>query len=164
MTGGGHEFSYRSGTLPVPLVVGFAKAIEKCLEKMENENAWLKTLRDKMIDEIFTSHPDTILNGSRENRLSNNINFCFPNIDAETLIIKMKGIACSTGSACSSANLEPSHVLKAIGLKNEMAHSSIRFSLGRFNTKEEIRRAIDEINHVLSSVKENSPRQQLLHV
>ena len=117
-----------------------------------------------MIDEIFTSHPDTILNGNRENRLSNNINFCFPNIDAETLIIKMKGIACSTGSACSSANLEPSHVLKAIGLKNEMAHSSIRFSLGRFNTKEEIRRAIDEINHVLSSVKENSPRQQLLHV
>jgi cysteine desulfurase len=111
-----------------------------------------------LIDGIVAAHPDVQLNGSREYGLGNNINASFSGLDAETIIGKMKGIACSTGSACSTANLEPSHVLKAIGLKNEMAHSSIRFSLGRFNTKEEIINAIDEINRIVSEMKDKSPR------
>ena len=161
ITGGGHEHRRRSGTLPVHQIVGFGRAVTIC-DPSENEE--LSFLQNMLINGVMAVHSDAHLNGSTDHRLANNINFSFPGLDAETLIIKMKGIACSTGSACSTANLEPSHVLKAIGLKNEMAHSSIRFSLGRFNTKEEIRRAINEINHVLSSVKENSPRQQLLHV
>ena len=163
MTGGGHEFGYRSGTLPVPLIVGFATATEKCLETMGIENARLRRLRDKMINEIAAAHPEVILNGSIQDRLSNNVNFCFPNIDAETLIIKMKGIACSTGSACTSANLEPSHIIKALGRSNELAHSAIRFSLGRFNTDQEIEYAIKEIIDTVSVIKEKSPQQQLMN-
>jgi cysteine desulfurase len=163
MTGGGHEFGYRSGTLPVPLIVGFATATEKCLETMGIENARLRRLRDKMINEIAAAHPEVILNGSIQDRLSNNVNFCFPNIDAETLIIKMKGIACSTGSACTSANLEPSHIIKALGRSNELAHSAIRFSLGRFNTDQEIEYAIKEIIDTVSFIKEKSPQQQLMN-
>ena len=94
---------------------------------------------------------------------NNNINFCFPNIDAETLITKMKEIACSTGSACTSANLEPSHVVKALGRSNELAHSAIRFSLGRFNKAQEIEYAIKEIIDTDSVIKEKSPQQQLMN-
>jgi cysteine desulfurase len=127
---------------------------------MENEK--MAILQKMLIDGIVTAHPDVQLNGSQEYRLGNNINISFPGLDAETLIIKMKGIACSTGSACSTANLEPSHVLKAIALNNEMAHSSIRFSLGRFNTKEEILTAIEEIGCILSEMKDKSPRNLLI--
>jgi cysteine desulfurase len=155
ITGGGHEYGLRSGTLPVHQVVGFGKAIEIC---DPNENEKLAILQKMLIDGIVAAHPDVQLNGSREYGLENNINASFSGLDAETIIGKMKGIACSTGSACSTANLEPSHVLKAIGLKNEMAHSSIRFSLGRFNTKEEIINAIDEINRIVSEMKDKSPR------
>ena len=163
ISGGDHEFGYRSGTLPVPLIVGFAKATEKCLKTMDIENARLRILRDKMINEIAAVHPEVILNGSIQDRLSNNVNFCFSNIDAETLIIKMKGIACSTGSACTSANLEPSHVVKALGRSNELAHSAIRFSLGRFNKAQEIECAIKEIIDTVSFIKEKSPQQQLMN-
>jgi cysteine desulfurase len=135
--------------------VGFGKAIEIC-DPMENER--MVILQEMLINGIVAVHPDVQLNGSREYGLENNINASFSGLDAETIIGKMKGIACSTGSACSTANLEPSHVLKAIGLKNEMAHSSIRFSLGRFNTKEEIINAIDEINRIVSEMKDKSPR------
>ena len=163
ISGGDHEFGYRSGTLPVPLIVGFAKATEKCLKTMDIENARLRILRDKMINEIAAVHPEVILNGSIQDRLSNNVNFCFPNIDAETLITKMKEIACSTGSACTSANLEPSHVVKALGRSNELAHSAIRFSLGRFNKAQEIEYAIKEIIDTVSFIKEKSPQQQLMN-
>jgi cysteine desulfurase len=159
ITGGGHEYGLRSGTLPVHQIVGFGKAIEIC-NTMENEK--MAILQKMLIDGIVTAHPDVQLNGSQEYRLGNNINISFPGLDAETLIIKMKGIACSTGSACSTANLEPSHVLKAIALNNEMAHSSIRFSLGRFNTKEEILTAIEEIGCILSEMKDKSPRNLLI--
>ncbi len=162
--GGGHERGFRSGTLPVALIAGFGEAVKIASINREKENEYLSHLRDKMINEITANHFDTIVNGSRVNRLSNNINLCFPGIDAETLIMKMKGVACSTSSACSSANLEPSHVIKALGHNNELAHSAVRFSLGRFNTEDEIDRAITEINKTVSLMKENSPRQRLLNV
>ena len=162
--GGGHERGFRSGTLPVALIAGFGEAVKIASINREKENEYLSHLRDKMINEITANHFDTIVNGSRVNRLSNNINLCFPGIDAETLIMKMKGVACSTSSACSSANLEPSHVIKALGHNNELAHSAVRFSLGRFNTEDEIDRAITEINKTVSLMKENSPRQKLLNV
>jgi cysteine desulfurase len=163
LEGGGHERGMRSGTLPVPLIVGFGSAIEVCQEKRDGENAKLEKYRDQMIDEIITAHPKVILNGPRRNRLAHNINLCFTGLDAETLITKMKGIACSTGSACSSANLEPSHVLKALGHDNEMAHSSIRFSLGRFNTLEEIQKATREIIDVVMNIEKKLPRHQYIN-
>ena len=138
MDGGGHERGFRSGTLPVALIAGFGKAIELCSQNRDAENKRLKQYRDRLIDDIMTAHTDVILNGSREQRLSNNLNLCFPGIEAETLIMNMKNIACSTGSACSSASLEPSHVITALGYDTELAHTAIRFSVGRFNNTDEI--------------------------
>ena len=151
--GGGHERGFRSGTLPVPLIVGFAKAVEISLQKRKSEYVFLKKLRDNLFYGIKNKHPDVIVNGSMDNGLSHNLNLCFPGLDSETLIMKMKGIACSAGSACSSTNLEPSHVIKALGRDNELALSAIRFSVGRFNTQEEIESAIIEINSVVNTIK-----------
>ncbi|MDP7095556.1 MAG: cysteine desulfurase family protein, partial [Candidatus Marinimicrobia bacterium] len=162
--GGSHERGFRSGTLPVPLIAGFGEAVRIAEEDRDVENEHLLHLRDKLIDEIKAAHPDAELNGSRKKRLTNNVNICFPGVDAETLIMKMKSVACSTGSACSSANLEPSHVLKAIGHRNEMAHSAIRFSLGKFTTEDEIDRAIEIINKTVTGIKKTSPRHKLLSV
>ncbi len=159
ITGGGHEYGRRSGTLPVHQIVGFGKAIEIC---DASEKQLLSHYQQMLIEGIRSAHPDVVLNGSSTHRLANNVNLSFSGLDAETLIIKMKGIACSTGSACSSANLEPSHVLKAIGLNNEMAHSSIRFSMGRMNTNKEISLAIKEINRIVNDLKKHSPLRQLV--
>ena len=156
MDGGGHERGFRSGTLPVPQIVGLGKAIELCLKTKDEESQRLKILRDLMLGSIQEVHPDVILNGSLEQRLAHNLNLCFPGLEAESIIMKMKTIACSTGSACSSANLEPSHVIKAIGRDSEIAHSAIRFSLGRFTTKDEIHFAIQEINRTVSELKKRS--------
>ena len=153
MDGGGHERGFRSGTLPVPLIIGFAKAIEISLRNRESEYSFLRKLRDDLWNGIKKQHPDVILNGSVENGLPHNLNLCFPNLEAETMIMKMKGIACSIGSACSSTNLEPSHVIKALGRDTELAHSAIRFSLGRFNTPKEIENATIEINSVIDTMK-----------
>ena len=151
--GGGHERGYRSGTLSVPLIIGFSKALEICLSQRESEDIKLKKLRNRLFNGIKSSHPDIILNGSIEKRLNHNLNVCFPGLDAETIIMKMKGIACSTGSACSSMNLEPSHVMRALGYPNELAHSAIRFSLGRFNTDKEIDDSIRIINETVKYIK-----------
>ena len=153
MDGGGHERGYRSGTLPVPLIVGFSKATEICIQKRESEYHSLGKFRDLLFNGIKKEHADIILNGNTENGLSHNLNLCFPNLEAETIIMKMKGIACSAGSACSSNSLEPSHVIKALGYNNEMAHSAIRFSVGRFTTQTEIEKAIFEINSAVSFLK-----------
>ena len=163
MDGGGHERGLRSGTLAVPLIVGFAKAVELFRACKNEENQRLSNLRDKMLQAIKYSHPDVILNGSIDQRLAHNLNLCFPGLEAESLIMKMKDIACSTGSACSSANLEPSHVIKALGYGNELAHSAIRFSLGRFNTEEEIDIAIAEVISTVSIIKKKSPRYRLIN-
>ena len=162
--GGGHERGLRSGTLAVPQIVGFAKAVELFRACKNEENQRLSNLRDKMLQAIKYSHPDVILNGSIDQRLAHNLNLCFPGLEAESLIMKMKDIACSTGSACSSANLEPSHVIKALGYGNELAHSAIRFSLGRFNTEEEIEIAIAEVISTVSIIKKKSPHYKLINV
>ena len=164
MDGGGHERGLRSGTLAVPQIVGFAKAVELFMDCKNEENQRLSNLRDKMLQAIKYSHPDVILNGSIDQRLAQNLNLCFPGLEAESLIMKMKDIACSTGSACSSANLEPSHVIKALGYGNELSHSAIRFSLGRFNTEEEIEIAIAEIISTVSIIKKKSPHYKLINV
>jgi len=162
--GGGHERGFRSGTLPVPLIVGFGKAVEISSIVRNEENERLYQMRDKIINEITSVHTKVILNGSKENRMPNNVNLCFPGIDAETLIMKMKGIACSTGSACSSANLVPSHVIKALGYGNELAHSAVRFSLGRFNSIAEIEAAIKEINSTVTMLYKRSSSHLLVHL
>ena len=152
--GGGHERGFRSGTLPVALIVGFGKAVELCSQNRDAENKRLKQYRDQLIDDIMTAHTDVILNGSREQRLSNNLNLCFPGIEAETMIMNMKNIACSTGSACTSASLEPSHVIKALGYDTELAHTAIRFSLGRFNNADEIAAAGKMIINAATAAKQ----------
>jgi len=154
MDGGGHERGFRSGTLPVALIVGFGKAVELCSRDRDSENKRLKQYRDQLIDDIMTAHTDVILNGSREQRLSNNLNLCFPGIEAETLIMNMKNIACSTGSACTSASLEPSHVITALGYDTELAHTAIRFSLGRFNNADEIAAAGKIIINAATAAKQ----------
>ena len=154
MDGGGHERGFRSGTLPVALIVGFGKAVELCSRNQDSENKRLKQYRDQLIDDIMTAHTDVILNGSREKRLSNNLNLCFPGIEAETLIMNMKNIACSTGSACTSASLEPSHVITALGYDTELAHTAIRFSLGRFNNADEIATAGKMIINAATAAKQ----------
>ena len=154
MDGGGHERGFRSGTLPVALIVGFGKAVELCSRDRDAENKRLKQYRDQLIDDIMTAHTNVILNGSREQRLSNNLNLCFPGIEAETMIMNMKNIACSTGSACTSASLEPSHVIKALGYDTELAHTAIRFSLGRFNNADEIAAAGKMIINAATAAKQ----------
>lgn len=163
LDGGGHERGFRSGTLPVPLIVGFGKAVETAGNIRNEESERLTQLRDKMINALTVQNEFAFLNGSHENRLTNNVNVCFKGVDAETLIMKMKGIACSTGSACSSASLEPSHVIKALGHSTELAHSAVRFSLGRFTTEQEIDAVIDEIIHTLEEIKKRSPRHRLVN-
>ena len=151
--GGGHENGLRSGTLPVPLIVGFAKAGEISFKKRKFEYNLLGKLRNKLLDGIKNKHPDIILNGSLDTKMSHNLNLCFPNLEAETMIMRMKGVACSMGSACSSATLKPSHVIKALGIDSELAHSAIRFSVGRFTTNDDISNAINEINKTVDILK-----------
>ena len=163
MEGGGHERGFRSGTLAVPLIVGFSQAVEFCLKNQEDENHRLSELRDKLYAGIQSIHPEVILNGSFDKRLAHNLSLCFPGLDGETMIMKMKGIACSTGSACSSSSLEPSHVIKALGRDTELAHSAIRFSLGRFNSVEDIDTAITEINQIAEELKQKKLRHRRIH-
>ena len=159
--GGGHEHGLRSGTSAVPLIVGFGRAVGLCVEKREEENRRISILRDKLVDGIIADHPDVILNGSKEHRLPHNASLCFPGLDAESLITKMKDIACSTGSACTTISFDPSHVIRALGYEIELAHSTIRFSLGRFNTETEVSTALEIINKTVSDMKENLPSRRL---
>ena len=163
MEGGGHERGFRSGTLAVPLIVGFARAAQLSLETKDEENQRLGELRDRLLTGIQDVYPEVVLNGSHYKRLAHNLNLCFPGLDGETMIMKMKRIACSTGSACSSASLEPSHVVKALGRDTELAHSAIRFSLGRFNSAAEIDKAIAEINRVAGDLKGKKITRRRVH-
>ncbi len=151
--GGGHERGFRSGTLSVPQIVGFGKAYQIMENSRDVENNYLMNLRDRLKNGIIRIHSEVMVNGDPDNCLPHNLNLCFPGLDGETLIMRMKGIACSMGSACSGQSLEPSHVIKAIGRETELSHSAIRFSLGRFNRKDDIDTAIQEINNVVSYLK-----------
>lgn len=156
--GGGQENGLRSSTVNVGAIVGFAKAAEIYKKEKEEENAKLTKLRDKLIKEILKikgSH----LNGHPKDRLANNVNVRFDYIEGESIIIQLDlhGIACSTGSACSSATLEPSHVLLATGLKPQEAHGSLRISLGRFTTEKEINYLLEALPKIIKKIRAISP-------
>ena len=156
--GGGHEFGLRSSTLNVPAIVGFGEAAKICKKEMKKEEKKLTKLRDRLIKNVLKIE-NSHLNGHPKKRLPNNANFWFAFIEGESLIMQldMKGIAASTGSACSTESLEPSHVLLAIGLKPWEAHGSLRLSLGRWSTKEEVDYVLEVLPNVIEKLRKISP-------
>ena len=152
--GGGHERGLRSGTLPVPLIVGLAKALELCVEEMEPESKRLLELRDRLWHQLNGELDGLHLNGHRDRRLPGNLNVSFEGADIDRLLLSLKGLAVSTGSACTSATPGPSHVLAALGLPDTLARASLRFGLGRGTSDEEIDRAAAL---VIAAVREQRP-------
>jgi cysteine desulfurase len=148
--GGGHEQGLRSGTLNVPGIMALAKACELASEEMDLNQRSISILRDKLEAELLKL-PNTSINGDSQNRIYNTTNICFSGQDANILIGRMKNIAVSNGSACSSSVIEASHVLKAIGLNDDDAFASLRFSLGKFNTMEDIENVIQKIKELNQS-------------
>ena len=145
LDGGGQERGYRSGTLNVPGIVGLGKACEVAGSLMQDESARLAALRDRFENELLSQIPGSQINGSREHRLSHVCNISFPGIESETLLAALPDIAGSAGGACTSAQKQASHVLRAIGVPEDLAYGAVRFSLGRFTTEEEISRAIERV-------------------
>jgi len=159
--GGGHERGMRSGTLAVTNIVGFGKAAELCTQEMPQEIARLKALRDRLKDKIFGSLDEVYLNGSWEHRLPHNLNVSFAYVEGESLLMGINDVAVSSGSACTSATLEPSYVLKALGTGDDLAHSSIRFGIGRFNTEAEVDYVADKLITVVNRLRELSPLYEM---
>jgi len=155
--GGGHERGMRSGTLNVPGIVGLGKACELAKKEMSTEGERLTALRERLKTGIFEQLDDVRINGDAVMRLPGNLNLSFAYVDGESLMMGLKEIAVSTGSACTSASLEPSYVLKAIGLEDSLAHASIRFGLGRFNTADEIEYTIQRVGEEVRRLREISP-------
>jgi cysteine desulfurase len=157
--GGGHENNLRAGTENIPGIVGLAKALTIAQKEKKKESARLKKLRDYMIKKIKTEIPNVILNGSAKERLPNNVNFSFEGIEGESILLRLNevGIRVSTGSACASQSLDPSHVLLAIGLPHGLAHGSIRFSLGKDSTKQKIDYTIRELKKSIKFLRMISP-------
>ena len=157
MDGGGHERGMRSGTLNVPAIVGFGKACELCMNEMESEAKRLSAMRDRLENALLELE-ETYVNGNREHRLPHTANISFKYVEGEGLMMGFnKNIALSSGSACTSASLEPSYVLKALGLGDDLAHSSLRFGLGRFTTEEQIDFTINAIKETVLKLREMSP-------
>ena len=157
MDGGGHERGMRSGTLPVPLIVGFAKACDLMVQEGKAESARLLALRERLRSRIMDRLDEVYINGSLEHRLPGNLNISFNFVEGEGLMMAIKDVAVSSGSACTSASLEPSYVLRALGVGDELAHSSIRFGLGRFNTEEEVDYVADLMVEKVNRLRELSP-------
>jgi len=156
MDGGGHERGYRSGTLPTPLIVGLGLACQLAGEEMAAEAATLGRLRRKLLDGIMAGLDHVSVNGDMAQRLPGNLNLTFNDVEAESLLQRIPHIALSTGSACTTANLEPSHVLKALGLPHEAALSSVRFGLGRYTTADEIDAAVGAVVEAVKSLRASS--------
>ena len=157
MHGGGHERGMRSGTLATQQIVGMGEAYRILKEEMDEENERIRKLRDRLWEGIQKNIPCVVLNGSWEHRVGFNLNVSFEYIEGESLMMACKNLAVSSGSACTSASLEPSFVLKALGRPDELAHSSIRFTLGRFTTEEEIDYTIKELTEAVTRLRELSP-------
>ncbi|MFO8017831.1 MAG: cysteine desulfurase NifS [Promethearchaeia archaeon] len=159
MEGGGHERKIRPSTEAVPLIAGFAKAAELAENKMEEEAKRLKSLRDKIIDTVLNNIEDSYLNGHPSRRLPNNVNVGFKYIEGESMVLSldMEGIETSTGSACSSKELKASHVLLAIGLETEEAHGSLRITLGRFTSEEDVDFFLEKLPPVIERLRKMSP-------
>jgi cysteine desulfurase len=161
MDGGGHERGMRSGTLNVPGIVGLGQACELCHHEMAAEAKRLSYLRDKLKTNIMAQLDEVYINGSLEHRLPHNINLSFAFVEGESLLMGINDIAVSSGSACTSATLEPSYVLKALGVGEDLAHTSIRFGLGRFNTEEEVDYVTKRVVEVVSRLRELSPLYEM---
>ena len=156
MHGGGHERGMRSGTLATHQLVGFGEAARIAHEEMATESAQLEALRERFWDAI-SDIPEVYINGDREQRLPGALNVSFAFVEGESLIMSLRDLAISSGSACTSASLEPSYVLRALGLNDEMAHSSLRFSFGRFTTEAEVDHAVQCVRHAVEKLRELSP-------
>jgi cysteine desulfurase len=159
--GGGHERGMRSGTLAVPLIVGLGTACDLARKEMPEESKRLLTLRERLRAGIMDRLPESYLNGHPTERLPGNANISFAYVEGEGLMMGIRNVAVSSGSACTSASLEPSYVLRALGVGDELAHSSIRFGLGRFNTQEEVDYVIDHVVTEVNRLREMSPLYEL---
>jgi cysteine desulfurase len=162
INGGGHERGMRSGTLNVPGIVGMGMACELCMNEMAAEAERERELRDYLKNKLETALDYTQVNGNMDHHLPGNLNMSFVYVEGESLLMGINDIAVSSGSACTSATLEPSYVLKALGLGDDVAHSSIRFGLGRFNTKAEVDYVSDKIIQVVQHLRELSPLYEMV--
>ncbi|KAG6975417.1 hypothetical protein JG688_00002418 [Phytophthora aleatoria] len=162
ISGGGQERGLRSGTLAAPLVVGFGKACEIAALEMENDHRWVSYLSDKLYHGINDRIEHVVLNGDLEKRYPGNLNLSFAYVEGESLLMALKNIAVSSGSACTSASLEPSYVLRAIGVGEDLAHTSIRFGIGRFTTEKEIDYAVDLCVKHVTRLREMSPLWEMV--
>ena len=161
MHGGGHERGMRSGTLPTFLIVGMGEAFRLARLEMKEENIRIRALRDRLLKGL-SDLPEIYVNGDLEQRVPHNLNISFAYVEGESLIMAVKDIAVSSGSACTSASLEPSYVLRALGLNDELAHSSIRFSIGRFTTEEEVDFTVDLLHKQIGRLRELSPLREMV--
>jgi len=157
--GGGHERGFRSGTLNVPGIVGLGKACEIASAEMATESTRLSALRDRLLERLRKTIDDVAVNGSLESRLPHNLNVSFAGVDGETLLMGLDDIAVSSGSACTTATPQPSHVLRALGIDDSLAQASLRFGLGRWNTEEEVDYAVEKVSRVVKRLRELSPVQ-----
>ncbi len=155
--GGGHEQGLRSGTLNVPGIVGLGKACEIARQEMPQESCRLAGLRNRLKDKILAGLDEVYVNGSAEHRLPGNLNLSFAHVEGESLLMGLNDIAVSSGAACTSARVEPSYVLKALGVDDELAQSSIRFGLGRFNTEAEVDFVAERVIETVKRLRELSP-------
>jgi cysteine desulfurase len=162
MDGGGHERGMRSGTLNVPGIVGFGAAAELARLEMPEESKRLREMRDRLKDRLLAALDETYINGTMESRLPHNLNISFAYVEGESLLMGINDVAVSSGSACTSATLEPSYVLKALGAGDDLAHSSIRFGLGRFNTDEEVDYVAEKVISVVKKLRELSPLYEMV--
>ena len=157
IVGGGQERGFRSGTLPTPLCVGLGKAAEIAMNEMEGEAKRLAKLQARMLKGLQDRLPEIFVNGDLEHRIPGNLNISFAYVEGESLMMGIKNLAVSSGSACTSASLEPSYVLRALGVEEEMAHTSLRIGLGRFTTEHEVDTAVEELVRHVNKLREMSP-------
>jgi cysteine desulfurase len=160
--GGGHERGMRSGTLNVPGIVGFGKAAEIAQEELEEESARILRLRERLRSKFEENLDEVFINGDPDRRVPGNLNMSFAYVEGESLLMGLEDIAVSSGSACTSASLEPSYVLKAMGVGEELAHTSIRFGIGRFNTEEEVDYVADKVTRTVQRLRELSPLYEMV--
>jgi len=157
IVGGGQERGFRSGTLPTPLCVGLGEAAEICMKEMDGEAKRLKKLQERMLKGLQDKLTEIVVNGDLEHRIPGNLNISFAYVEGESLMMGIKGLSVSSGSACTSASLEPSYVLRALGVEEEMAHTSLRIGLGRFTTEQEVDTAVDELVRHVNKLRAMSP-------
>ena len=162
ISGGGHERGMRSGTLNVPGIVGLGKAAAICRAEMAADAERLRRLRDRLNEKLHENLDEIYINGSMEHRLPHNLNISFAYVEGESLLMGINDVAVSSGSACTSASLEPSYVLKALGAGDDLAHSSIRFGLGRWTTDEEVDYVVDRLTNVVQRLREMSPLYEMV--